>query len=101
MEVSFEVVSTQWKDYLLISVFVLELWHGRIMSSENATFAKNSIFNKQCLPCRELFRIDENHFGPRVYPKGSLVIALARWIVRWSVRGQSVFKYHRECTLVI
>ena len=50
MEVSFEVISTQCKDYLLILVFVPELWRGQIMSSENATFDKNSIFNKQFLP---------------------------------------------------
>ena len=62
MEVSFEVVSTLWMDYLLILVFVPELWRGQIMCSENATFVKNSISNKQFLSCRELVKIDENHF---------------------------------------
>ena len=62
MEVSFEVVSKQWKDYLLILIFVPKLWCGWIMSSENATFVKNSIFNKQYLPRRELVKTDENHF---------------------------------------
>ena len=41
------------------------------------------------------------HFGPRVYTRGSLVIALVHpSVVRpWSVRP-SVFKYLRDCSLV-
>ena len=54
MEISFEAVSTQWRDYLLILVFGIELWGARIMSSENATFVKNSISNKR----RELVKTD-------------------------------------------
>ena len=29
---------------------------------------------------------NQTHFGPRILPRGSLVIALVRWSVRWSVR---------------
>ena len=43
----------------------------------------------QVTPC---IYIDEmkpcSHFGPRVDPRGSLVIALARWSVSWSVQGR-------------
>ena len=39
------------------------------------------------------------YFGPRVYPKGSLVIALVRVCVCVCVRV-SVFKYLRDCSLV-
>ena len=62
MEVSFEIFSTEWKDYHLTLVFDPELWRGQIMSSENATFVKNGICNKQFLPRRELLKTDENHF---------------------------------------
>ena len=42
------------------------------------------------------FFVKVSLFGPRVYPRGSLVIALVRWsMVRWSV-SWSVFKYLRD-----
>ena len=59
MEVSFEAVSTQWKDYILILVFVTKIWCRRIMSSENATLVKSSILNNRYLPCRELVKTDK------------------------------------------
>ena len=34
-----------------------ELWRGRIMSSENATFVKSCIFNKQFLPVESLSKL--------------------------------------------
>ena len=41
--------------------------------------------------------LEGNYFGPWVYPRGSLVIALVRGP---SVRGPSVFKYLRDRSLV-
>ena len=43
--------------------------------------------------------LDRDHFGPRVYPLGSIVIALVRLSVRPSVR-LSVFKYLGDRSLV-
>ena len=40
------------------------------------------------------------HFGPRVYTRGSLVIALVRWSVRGLSVCWSVFKYLRDRSLV-
>ena len=37
-----------------------------------------------------LYENNQSLFGPRVLPRGSLVIVLVRWSVRWSVRGPSV-----------
>ena len=47
MNVSFEVVSTWLEDYLFIFFYATEFWRDQIMASENATFVKNAIFNKQ------------------------------------------------------
>ena len=62
MNVSFEVVSTWLEDYLFIFFYATEFWRDQIMASENATFVKNAIFNKQYLPIREVVNTDENHF---------------------------------------
>ena len=63
MNVSFEVVSTWLEDYLFIFFYATEFWRDQIMASENATFVKNAIFNKQYLPIREVVNTDENHFA--------------------------------------
>ena len=52
-----------------------------------------------CFPQDETRSPHFSHFGPRVYPRGSLVIALVRPSVRpWSVVRPSVFKYLRDCS---
>ena len=63
MNVSFEVVSTWLEDYLFIFFYATEFWRDQIMASENATFVKNVIFNRQYLPIREVVNTDENHFA--------------------------------------
>ena len=61
-----------------------------------------SIFDFLVLSIRELvirLETDFFHFGPRVYPMGSMVIALVSLLVRPLVRP-SIFQYLRNRSLV-
>ena len=62
MKVTFEVDSTQLKDYLLIFDLVTKLWLGQIMASENPIFVKISIFDTRYLASRKVVNFDERHF---------------------------------------
>ena len=57
-------MKTLWlEDFPFIFFYATELGRDQIMASENATFVKNAILNKQYLPIREVVNTDENHFA--------------------------------------
>ena len=103
----------KWEHFAIIDTYSLILsslfglicsWHEKVLNVQNDNI--KSSFEKEVqtyhMICCLKFSWDRisgmvvrYYFGPRVYPKGSLVIALFRPCVR-----VSVFKYLRDCSLV-